>query len=165
MKTIYLTGFMGSGKTSVGRELARLLETFVYDTDVLIEEQENCTILELFVEKGEEYFRELEGKILKSLPTQNGVVTTGGGIVINKSNRQWMKDNGTWVYLHCDPSVISKRLESDESRPLLAGEKKNNLRKLFEIRLPIYMEAPIIVDTTSLSIEQAAKEIFTRINQ
>ncbi|WP_163102611.1 shikimate kinase [Peribacillus alkalitolerans] len=164
MKTIYLTGFMGSGKTSVGRELARLLQTNVYDTDVLIEQQEKCSITDLFSEKGEDYFRELEGKMLKSLPTQNGIVTTGGGIVLNHSNRQWMNDNGMWVYLHCDPSVIEKRLEKDESRPLIAGEKRNKLRDLFEQRLPIYMEAPIILDTTHLSIEEAAQGIITRIN-
>jgi shikimate kinase len=164
MKTIYLTGFMGSGKTSIGRELARLLEKEVYDTDVLIEQQQNSTITDLFAEKGEEYFRELEGKILRTLPTQNGIVTTGGGIVLNMSNREWMKDNGIWVYLHCEPGVIEKRLENDESRPLLAGERKNNLRKLFELRLPIYMEAPVVIDTTLLSIEEAAHETIARIN-
>jgi shikimate kinase len=159
MKTIFLTGFMGAGKTSVGKELAALLNLPVIDTDQLIEQKAGKSINEIFAVEGEAAFRKYERELLRTLPREGVIVTTGGGIVIQKENRDWMKKNGVVIYLHCEPEEILQRLANDTSRPLLKNNKQEQIKQLLAERLAYYKEADFIVDTTNKNIKEIAQEI------
>jgi shikimate kinase len=159
MKTIYLTGFMGSGKTTIGKLLSEKLSLPVIDTDQVIEEKLNKTIREVFETEGENKFREYEHKFLKLMPTENTIVTTGGGIILRKENRDWMRQSGLVIYLHCDPEEILKRLADDQTRPLLDGDKKKNVLSIFSDRSPFYHDADFKVDTTHKTPEEIVFEI------
>ena len=163
MKAIYLTGFMGAGKTTIGKELAAKLALPVYDTDQEIEKREGKTIASIFAVEGESRFRELESQMLKELPKEDCIITTGGGIILKEENRNWLKENGLSVYLHCDPDEIAKRLENDETRPLLSGERKKELHELFYSRLPLYREAEWTLETTGKTVSYIIDEIIRRI--
>lgn len=159
MKSIYLTGFMGSGKTTIGRLLAEKWGIPAVDTDQFIEKQRNKTIREIFEVEGESQFREYEQHYLKLLPTEDSIITTGGGIILNKENQKWMKDNGIVIYLHCDPDEILKRLEQDTTRPLLDGDKQANVYSIYLDRIALYKDAHHIIDTTDKTPNQIVAEI------
>ena len=161
MQAIYLTGLMGAGKTTVGKELASKLGLTVMDTDEEIVKQEGKSINEIFALHGESYFRELESKMLAELPTENIVITTGGGIILNEENRKFMKERGTVVYLDANPEEILVRLQNDQSRPLLAKDKQNVIFMLYKDRLPLYEEScHLKVTTTGKDIETIVNEII-----
>ena len=165
MKTIYLIGFMGAGKTTVGKALGRYMSVPVFDTDEVIERKEQLTINAIFEQYKEAYFRELETKILQEIPTENAVVTTGGGIVCKHENRIFLNNNGVVIFLYADEDEIVKRLEQDESRPLLKGDKKEKIVELYGERLPIYKEAAdYLIDTTGKEINEIVKEISICLN-
>ncbi len=124
MKPIYLIGFMGSGKTTIGKELAACLNQEVIDTDEEIVKRENKNINDIFAQHGEGYFRSLESLILIEMDGRAGVITTGGGIVINPENRKRLSETGIVFFLYASPEEIFKRIEKDHSRPLLKGDKK-----------------------------------------
>jgi shikimate kinase len=160
MKAIFLTGFMGSGKTTVGERLAEKTNLDLVDTDHYIEKKEGKTIREIFSEDGEAAFRQCEKVYLKELPQKNIIITTGGGIVIQKENREWMKATGFVIYLHCEPKEILDRLRNDDTRPLLDKNKQNSIIQLFNDRLPLYEEADAKVDTTNKTIDNIVDEII-----
>lgn len=159
MKTLYLTGFMGSGKTTIGKLLAEKLALPVVDTDKFIEENLNKTVREIFETEGEDRFREYEHQFLNVIPTENTIVTTGGGIILKKENRDWMRNNGTIIYLHCEPEEILKRLADDNTRPLLDGDKQKNIQSIFTERLSYYNDADIKIDTTKKTPAEIVLEI------
>jgi shikimate kinase len=163
MKRIYLTGFMGAGKTSVGERLSQYLQLPMIDTDQYIEKQVGKPIKQIFAENGEETFRNYESMWLRRLPNNIPIVTTGGGIVMRKENRDWMKQTGTVIYLHCEWDELLRRLAGDDTRPLLSSLRLDELKLLWEKRLPYYQEADMIVNTTNRTVEQIAKEIANRI--
>lgn len=152
MKPIFITGFMGAGKTSAGKALGKRLALTVFDTDELIETALSKTISEIFTDEGEEAFRRYETNVLKKVSWDNVIVTTGGGIVLKKENREWMKAKGTVIYLHCDFHEVSRRLESDTKRPLIQNKNSNQLGDLMKSRLPLYKEADITIDTTGKTL-------------
>ncbi|MEW8986999.1 MAG: shikimate kinase, partial [Bacillus sp. (in: firmicutes)] len=117
MQAIYLIGLMGAGKTTVGKELAAELGISVVDMDAEIVKQQGTTINDIFAEKGESFFRSLEAKLIKELPQENVIITTGGGIILNEANQEWMKEHGFVVYLDANPDEILERLQNDQSRP------------------------------------------------
>ncbi|WP_318508429.1 shikimate kinase [Bacillus sp. T3] len=161
MQAIYLTGLMGAGKTTVGKELASKLGLIVMDTDEQIVKQEGKSINEIFALHGESYFRELESKMLAGLPTENIVITTGGGIILAEENRKFMKERGTVVYLDANPEEILVRLQHDQSRPLLAKDKQNVIFLLYKDRLPLYEEScHLKITTTGKDIEAIVNEII-----
>ncbi|MGN1400705.1 MAG: shikimate kinase [Bacillus sp. (in: firmicutes)] len=159
MNTIYLTGFMGSGKSTVGKKLADKLEIPGYDLDALIEKRIGMAISDAFASRGEEFFRKAETEVLKELPVSGAIVMTGGGVVLKEENRQWMKENGVVIYLSCDVEEIKKRLEGDTSRPLIQGERLKEIERLFLGRQALYEEADIIVETTGKTPENIVREI------
>ncbi len=159
MKQLYLTGFMGSGKSTVGSILAEQLGVQGVDTDRLIEEQEKMSISEIFGTYGEEYFRSLETDLLKELPDDNILIITGGGMVLKPENRRWMKENGVVIYLRCEMDEIKRRLQHDTSRPLLSGKRIREIQSVFDERKGLYEEAEIIVDTTGKKPDFIAREI------
>lgn len=159
MKAIYLTGFMGAGKTSVGKTLSKEIHVPVIDTDEVIVANEGRTIDTIFSEEGEEYFRNVETKVLQSLPLQDVIITTGGGIILRKENREFMTKHGTTFFLYCSPEHTYERLKNDASRPLLAGNKKQEIITRLHARLPLYREADYTIDTSHKSILEVANEI------
>ena len=136
-ENIVLIGFMGSGKTSVGKILARRLYKDFVDVDTVIEEEQGCSIAEIFERKGEEYFRALEQKCINELTQKKGqVIATGGGVPIHSS----ISDKSLIVYIDADFDVIVDRLSKREraKRPLFDDEVR--ARALFDERIDIYKE-------------------------
>lgn len=165
VNAIYITGFMGAGKTTVGKVLSEKTGLPVYDSDEFIVEQEKRSIEEIFKVEGEVYFREAESRALQSLPTKNAIITTGGGIILKKENRKFMKKNGTVLFLYCRPDVVFERLREDDSRPLLAGNKMKEINSLLQARLPLYKEADYTIDTSSLTIDETVQKIITIVTK
>lgn len=157
--TIYLTGFMGAGKTTVGERLGEILTLDVFDTDKVIEGVCEKSISDIFADEGEAYFREYEESTIKKLSRNRVIITTGGGVVENEGIRTFMKENGISIYLHCDPKVIMSRLEGDVTRPLLQEKKPQAITAIFEARLPYYLEADYTINTTMKSVGAIVSEI------
>ena len=155
MKNIFLVGMPSSGKSTLGKELAKSLGYSFTDMDKLIETREQKTISEIFSSKGEDYFRELEKKILHSIqPNQSTVIATGGGVPCFHNNMQHIKENGISIFLNVDIDDLAKRIYKAQTnnRPLLniANESEetiiNNIKKLYNDRLAFYKQADIQVD-------------------
>ncbi|WP_377888530.1 shikimate kinase [Alkalihalobacillus sp. R86527] len=162
MKAVYLTGFMGSGKTSVASALAKELSMPLFDTDEQIVSTTGKDIPAIFEDDGEEAFRSYETAILEKLPVEDVIISTGGGIILKEDNRNLMKQCGTVIYLHCEPDEIAKRLEGDSSRPLLEGkDRSERIEKIFSERLSLYKDAHIEINTTNRTIEEIVREIRT----
>jgi shikimate kinase len=120
----FLTGLMGSGKSTVGALLAKRLGWRFADTDQLVEARSRRTIYEIFEKQGEAAFRKLESRALRSLKAGKGlVVATGGGIIVNPKNRAWMRRRGVLVYLKLSPAAALRRMKGrgERTRPLLKG--------------------------------------------
>ncbi|TXC92429.1 shikimate kinase [Metabacillus litoralis] len=163
MKAIYLTGFMGAGKTTIGEELAKQLQLPVIDTDQQIERNLNKSIREIFEQHGEQYFRNQETRILKELPTTDTIITTGGGIVINSENRDWMKNNGQVVLLNADLDTIYERVHKDPNRPIASKKNKAELIDLYQSRVEFYKDCTFIVETAHKNIDEIVNEISERL--
>ncbi len=162
-RPIILTGFMGSGKSSVGRVVAQLLEVPFVDLDALIVTAAGCSINEIFSRDGEEVFRTLERQQLGQLLSRGDgyVVATGGGAVISPENRQFMRSAGFVINLKVSLDQVLRRLERSNDRPLLAGED-GHLRaaSLLAEREQFYADADIRIDTDGKSVEDVAREIL-----
>ncbi|WP_413379752.1 shikimate kinase [Alkalihalobacillus sp. 1P02AB] len=157
---VYLTGFMGSGKTTVGEGLGKAVGVQVIDTDQWIEQTEGETIKELFQTKGEQYFREKETEALAKIQQTPLIVTTGGGIVLKEQNRELMKKKGIVVFLDCKIDEIFDRVAGDSTRPLLQNKSKADIKKIFDERKTYYLEAATIVfDTSGKSVMQIVQEL------
>lgn len=165
MKNIYLVGFMGTGKSAVGRELAKKVKCNFVDLDELIELKEKKPITDIFAKEGEPYFRRVETKILKEVAKEKGfVVGCGGGIVINEENIKIMKDSGTIICLKAEPSVILKRVAGQTHRPLLnVKDPKKRIKLLLKLRSPYYAKADKTIDTSKLSVKEVVGKISKAI--
>lgn len=162
MKNIVLIGFMGSGKTSCGRELAQRAGVEFLDTDDLIEKQEGCTISHIFESRGEACFREMETALVQSLVGKKvGVLSVGGGLPVTEGNGDILRQIGTVVYLKADVDVLVHRLQGDESRPLLAGGSlRERITGLMEKREQSYQKAAhVVLETGADSVAQVAEKL------
>ncbi len=160
MKNIYLVGFMGSGKSTVGRILAEKLNLNFVDVDQLIEEEKKMKISDIFKKKGEKYFRELERKRIKDLSKkENLVISTGGGLGANRENIELMKKTGLVVWLDVSLDEIIKRCKGDKNRPLL-NQPYESLKRLYDSRKPVYKMAHIHIKTDNKNPEEIAEEII-----
>ncbi len=162
-KNIVLIGFMGSGKSSIGRLVARVLGYRYVDIDRLIIEQAGMEIQEIFALHGEEHFRELETGVLETLQARGGcVIATGGGVILRARNRELLQALGWVVCLSASEDVIFERVSRNGKRPLLQTENpRETVHNLLESRRPFYAEvAQITVDTSRLSHEQVVEEIL-----
>lgn len=165
MKNIVLTGFMYSGKTTVGKMLERLSGRRFVDMDSYIEQRSGMPVSRIFSDYGEEWFREREREACRALAGQrNLVIATGGGAITFPENVITLKKSGVIVFLDVPIEVILNRMKDDKTRPLLSGsEREETARKLFIQRQPLYRAAAdIIVDGTESPIEvaQAVLEIL-----
>lgn len=153
MKNIYLVGFMGTGKSTVGRELAKKKKWRFVDLDELIELREGRSIADIFSKKGEPYFRRIEKKILKEVSLEKSfVVSCGGGIVCDEDNIKTMKKTGIVICLKATPAIILKRTKGLKSRPLLnVDNPKEKISLLLKLRAPYYAKADKLIDTSKLS--------------
>jgi len=158
---IYLVGFMGTGKTSVGLKLAQLKKWHFIDLDDLIELQEQRRIVDIFAKKGEPYFRKVEKKVLKQVATQNKfVVACGGGIVLDPENIKLMKKTGKLICLSASCETILKRVSNNSTRPILnVAKPRERIEFLLKMRAPYYAQADKAVDTSDLSIKQVALKL------
>ena len=168
MKNIVLIGFMGSGKSTVGKMLATELKLPFLDTDDLVEARAGRAIKDIFKAEGEDRFRILEKEVVKEVslrPSQ--VIACGGGVVLDDENTHSLKENGVLVYLKVSPSVACQRTEVSNDRPLLKGSRRQEtIEKLLCAREEIYEKvADFAVSTSILTPEQAVEEIEKKLKQ
>lgn len=157
---VILIGFMGTGKSSVGRFLAEKLSYTFIDTDILIEEQEAMTIPQIFERHGEEYFRACEKKIMREACTRsNTVISTGGGVPMYEENRLSMQKNGNTIICLCaNIATIMGRIKGRGNRPLLKDDEAK-MQTLLNKRMPFYKQCDFMIDTDNLSPLQIVGEI------
>jgi shikimate kinase len=161
-RNIVLVGFMGTGKTSVGRRLADALGLEFLDMDHVIEQRAGKPISRIFAEDGESHFRALERSLARELSARGSlVIATGGGIVLDPDNIRDFSSSGLVVCLLACPEAILARVEKETHRPLLAGgDKLQKIRALLESRRALYEAIPARVDTNGLSAEQVADRVL-----
>ncbi|RMF90114.1 MAG: shikimate kinase, partial [Methanobacteriota archaeon] len=132
MRNIVLTGFMGAGKSAVGKRLGSRLGMPVVDTDEIIEQETEMRISDIFAEFGEPHFREIERMVVEGVSELEGhIIITGGGVVLNPENMKLLRKNGVIVYLHATPEVLYERVKSETHRPLL--QVKDPMAKIREL--------------------------------
>jgi len=167
MKNIVLTGFMGTGKTAVGMELARRLGMRLVELDEEIEKAEGMTIKEIFSRFGEPYFRDRETEMVKRFARQdNVVISTGGGVVLREENMRALRQKGVIVCLKATPETILKRTGTSEERPLLnVDDPLKKIKDLLHYRGPFYEKADITIETDSLSPAEIADEIVQKMKE
>lgn len=157
---IIFVGLPGSGKTTIGRQLARRLGVPFVDSDHVIEQRLGCSIREFFAREGEDSFRDVEQQVLDDLTAQHdGVISTGGGAVLRETNRRHLHGRGQVIYLRSTPEDVFRRVRHDSNRPLLQVEDPlKRLRDLYDQRDPLYREAAHFV------IETGRPSVATLVN-
>jgi shikimate kinase len=163
---ISIVGLPGSGKSTVGRQLARRLQLPFLDSDHVIEERLGCSIRDYFEREGEASFREVEESVIDELTLQaSGVLSTGGGAVLRPANRLHLHDRGHVIYLRSSPEELFRRLRHDVSRPLLqVADPLGRLRDLFAQRDPLYREtAHFIIETGRPSVSTLVNMIAMQL--
>jgi len=162
MKTIVLTGMMGSGKTTIGKLFASRLNYKFIDLDSVIETHEKCSISEIFKNKGESYFRYLEKQLLFEIfMSENSVIALGGGTFENEDIRDFLLNNSNVIYLFANPKVIYNRIKNENTRPLLAGDNSvDKINKIFTVRNNNYEKAHYKITTENKSPDAVADEIL-----
>jgi shikimate kinase len=159
---VFLVGFMGSGKTTVGRALATLVGWHFVDLDQVIEAREGRSIREIFETRGEAEFRRIEHEALAVCGEMNEtVIALGGGAFIAEANRTLVGARGLSVWLDCPLDLCLDRLGNDPTRPLLRGREE--MRELLSRRRPFYQQAHLAIQTGDRPPEDLAAEIYTRL--
>ena len=159
-------GLPGSGKTTIGRQLARRLGQPFVDSDHEIEHRLGCSIREFFAREGEDSFRNQEQQVINELTqTHQGVIATGGGAVLREVNRRHMHERGQVIYLRSTPEDVFRRVRHDTARPLLqVDDPLNRLRTLFEARDPLYREAAhFVIETGRPSVAMLVNMICMQL--
>lgn len=163
---IILVGLPGSGKSTVGRHLARRLNLPFHDSDHVIEQRLRCSIRDFFDREGETAFRDLEEATLREIASGGpGVLSTGGGAVLRAANRQTLREAGQVVYLRSSPEDVFRRVRHDGSRPLLqVADPMQRLRELYAQRDPLYREtAHFIVETGRPSVPTLVNMVLMQL--
>ena len=156
---------MGSGKSTIGRKLAKLLEYSFVDTDSVIEEDQGYSVAEIFKYGGEECFRKMETRLLQKLKNvENSVIATGGGIVLREQNQRLLQEIGKRVYLNVPQEELQQRLKNDRNRPLLKKKDPETVvQKMMKKRVLLYEQAEYIVDAGQRSPQKIASEIINKL--
>ncbi len=162
-KNIVLIGFMGTGKSSLGKELSQSLDREYIDTDKIIEEKMNISIPEIFRIHGEDYFRRLERETIRELSQLEGVIIScGGGVPLDPKNIVNLRKKGKIILLEADLETIIKRTARDSDRPLLEGrDSREAVKELMDSRRESYLQgADMIVDTSAKNLKELRDEII-----
>ena len=163
MDNIILCGFMGSGKTTVGKELARKMNFKFIDTDELIEKEQGITIKEIFEKHGEDYFRNLEHEICKKVSNmRNCIISTGGGVMTYKRNCDVLKNKNKIIFLDASFNIICKRIGNNNVRPLFEDLEK--AKQLYDERKKKYLDASDYIVSGDMSVEETVLEIGGILN-
>jgi shikimate kinase/3-dehydroquinate synthase len=162
LANLIITGFMGTGKTKVGLEVARRLGREFVDMDALIEEWVGMAIPEIFAQRGEVFFRQQERQLCLELAQRRGlVIATGGGALIPEENRRALDASGLLVCLSCDVEETLRRLAQAEDRPLLdVADRRERIEILLAERREVYSRIPHQIDTTGLTVEEVAEKVI-----
>lgn len=161
-----LVGLPGSGKSTVGRLLAKRLHLDFADSDALIEQQIGCSIRDFFEREGEARFRDIEQTLLDELTQRHqGVLSTGGGAVLRAANRQNLRQRSHVLYLHSVPEDLFRRLRHDTQRPLLqVADPLARLKELFDTRDPLYREtAHFVIETGRPAVGVLVNMVVTQL--
>ena len=166
-RNIFLCGFMATGKSSVGERLAAALHWEFLDMDALIESEAGTSISEIFSSQGEAAFRAMEARMAERLAERTGcIVATGGGVIVNPANLQKMRRCGVVITLAADIRTILERAGKTDTRPLLETTNRlERIRTLMEQRAPFYAQADIVLDTSSLTIDEVVNALLDRLQQ
>lgn len=160
--TLFLCGFMGCGKTTVGKLAAKKMGCSFYDSDDLIVENQGMTIPEIFAQKGEPYFRQAEADIIRSLCGKKAVVACGGGAMLNPGSAAAAAESGEVIFLDVDFDTCYERICGDSNRPIAASSTKEELRARFNNRREIYMKnSTIQLDSSGSPMETVEMIIET----
>lgn len=167
MRNIVLVGFMGTGKTSVGKKLAARLQMSMIDTDDIIVEDSGMDIPDIFARYGEAHFRDLESTaVRKAANLENHVISTGGGVVLRESNLEMLKHNGVVFCLTASSAEIWRRVGRETHRPLLqAPNPLRNIEQMLIERRPFYARVDYEISTTELSIKAVTDKIIEIFQQ
>ena len=168
MNAIFLTGFMGTGKSAIGRLLAERLGRPFVDTDAEVERETGATIAAIFRDRGEADFRRLESTVLARAAAIDGaIVATGGGAPTIAENRRCMRETGTIVRLAAAAETVLERVGGGEDRPLLAGasDRAARVRELLAARETAYADADLVVDTTGLTPAAVVQRIVDGLSR
>jgi shikimate kinase len=163
---ISLVGLPGSGKSTVGRQLARRLGLAFTDSDHVIEQRLGCSIRDFFSREGEAAFRDVEETVIRELSLgPPGVLATGGGTVLRPANRECLRQAGSVVYLRSTPEEVFRRVRHDAKRPLLqVDDPMQRLRELFEERDPLYRAAAhFVIETGRPSVSRLVNMILMQL--
>jgi shikimate kinase len=165
MKNLILTGFMGTGKTEVSRELARLLTMKLIDIDTEIVKSAKMSINQIFEQFGEQKFREMETEMIEKVSCEkNVIISTGGGAVLKQENMDALKKTGIVICLMATPETILQRTSGTSERPLLQVEKPlEKINELLNLRKPFYEKADMMIDTENKTPLQIAEEIIEKV--
>ena len=164
---IILTGMMGAGKTVIGKLLKENIPDFSFiDTDELIEINCQMSISEIFKQKGEKYFRQLEQDVISELCEKDKqIISLGGGVFENENNRKVLNENGMTIYLKATPETIYERIKFETQRPLLKdGFGKQRIEEILKKREENYSKALLTIDTNGRTPYNIVKEILEKIN-
>ncbi len=160
-RNIILVGFMGTGKTASGRVVAERTGLELVDMDSIIVERAGRSIADIFATDGEAAFRAMERQLVQELSQREGlIVATGGGVVLNPANLSDFERNGLIICLTSSPEVILRRLERDTTRPLLSGNKKEQIQNLLNSRKSLYGAIRHQINVDQLTPEEGAEAIL-----
>ncbi|MBD8521984.1 shikimate kinase [Lysinibacillus sp. FSL R7-0073] len=166
MRKIYLVGFMGSGKSALGRRLSFLLKMPYYDMDHEIVRQQGMSIPQIFEKYGEAHFRKIETEFLKSFRDEACIISTGGGVAINAENRKIMRRSGLVFFLDASFEDIYKRVQHDPNRPIVQSSTKEELESLYHYRRKFYRDAGHIqVLTEGRTIRQILEYLVFQVKR
>ncbi len=161
---VILVGFMGAGKSAIGRLLARRLGRCFVETDDMIVAREGRAIPDIFRAEGEERFRLLEAEALEALRLKSGdVIATGGGLPCREGRMEALRELGTVVWLAGDLADLHERARRSGDRPMLAGRSAEELEALYRAREPYYRLAHITVDTRGLGPDQVVARVLAAL--
>ncbi|MBQ5318154.1 MAG: shikimate kinase [Oscillospiraceae bacterium] len=163
MKSIYLCGFMGCGKSTIGKILARKNGCGFIDMDDYIVEREEMTIPQIFSEKGEQYFRSTETAVIRELSKKNAVIACGGGAMLKKENAEIASENGIVVYIEIPFDVCYNRISGDANRPLVVNNTKEQLEEIYNGRVPVYKSHSTVTVDGVGSADEIAERICNAI--
>ena len=160
-----LVGFMGTGKTSVGKILGSKLVREVIDVDLYIEKTEKRKIADIFGKEGETHFRMLEKNAVEAISRREGIViTTGGGVVLDPENMKALGKNGVLVALSATPETIFRRVRNSKHRPLLqGGDPMSEIKRLYALRKPLYEKCDFNFPTDNCTPSAVAEKVLEKL--